>query len=260
MGSGKGEFGYSVAISSDDSTAAIGSPHAEEGKGSVETYKREGSKWAEFRGLDTCEERVFPPGNCTKRLEEQEEGLYGSSVALSADGSNVLVGMPKNEAGAFFYALAVESLKEEFLYYFQDGPKKTPPPSQLAAFDLGVALSGDGSTALLGGPLAANGRFAVSVLTRSGYIWSEQAELSAAEAEQIEENAGGEFGHSVALSADGNTALIGAPGELDPVLKREEAGSAWEFKRTGSAWSQSGGKLLGGGEESGLKPNYGSEF
>jgi FG-GAP repeat len=254
LASGKGEFGSSVALSSDASTAAVGDPGAEEGDGSVETYKREGSEWPEFRGLSTCEERVFAPGECHKRLEEKEEGLFGSSVALSADGSTVIVGMPKHEAGVFIYTLVVERLNEkEFPYYLQEGPKKT-------SFGSAVALSGDGNTAVIGGPVAESGRLAVTVLTRSQSEWEEQAQLTAAEAEQGEENNGGAFGWSVALSADGNTALIGAPEELDPVLKREEAGAAWEFKRTGSIWSQSGGKLTGGGEQSGLHPIEGSEF
>jgi FG-GAP repeat len=253
----EGEFGSSVALSSDDSTAAIGIPGAEEGEGTVETYKLEGSKWNEFRGLGTCEERPTPPGVCIKRQQEKEPGLFGSSVALSADGSTVMVGMPKHEPGTFFYTLVVETLGgKEFPYYHQQGPK----------IELGncihecIALSGDGNTALVGGAVAPSGRFSVSVLTRSEETWSEQALLTGTEAEQSEENNGGAFGSSVALSADGNTALIGAPEELDPVLPLEEAGSAWEFTRTGSSWSQSGGKLIGGGEQAGLQPFDGGEF
>ena len=52
----------------------------------------------------------------------------------------------------------------------------------------------------------------------------------------------GRFGSSVALSADGDTALIGGLG--DDGLK----GAAWVFMRTGSTWSQQGGKLTGRGE------------
>ena len=45
------------------------------------------------------------------------------------------------------------------------------------------------------------------------------------------------FGRSVALSADGNTALIGAD-DAD-----SQSGAAWVFTRTGSSWSQQGSKL-----------------
>ena len=50
---------------------------------------------------------------------------------------------------------------------------------------------------------------------------------------------------SVALSADGNTALIGGSGDNDSV------GAAWVFTRSGSTWTQQGEKLTGGSEEIG---------
>jgi hypothetical protein len=46
------------------------------------------------------------------------------------------------------------------------------------------------------------------------------------------------FGQSVAISADGNTAVIGGPSDLS-------AGAVWIFIRSGDAWVQQGSKLLG---------------
>jgi hypothetical protein len=46
----------------------------------------------------------------------------------------------------------------------------------------------------------------------------------------------------VALSSEGNTALIGGPGDSKGV------GAAWVFTRSGSTWTQQGGKLTGSGE------------
>ena len=48
-------------------------------------------------------------------------------------------------------------------------------------------------------------------------------------------------GQSVALSAHGNTALIGGPGDNAVV------GAAWVYTRTGGAWTQQGPKLVGSG-------------
>ena len=50
------------------------------------------------------------------------------------------------------------------------------------------------------------------------------------------------FGYSVALSADGNTALIGGPDDNGRI------GAAWVFTRSGSTWTQQGEKLTGSGE------------
>src|SRR5258708_18023077 len=49
---------------------------------------------------------------------------------------------------------------------------------------------------------------------------------------------GAEQGSSVALSADGNTAIVGGPGG-------SPNGAVWVFTRSGSAWTQQGSKLVG---------------
>src|SRR5205085_1960015 len=46
-------------------------------------------------------------------------------------------------------------------------------------------------------------------------------------------------GQSVAISADGNTALVGGPGD------NSGAGAIWVFIRSGSIWTQQGSKLIG---------------
>ena len=46
-------------------------------------------------------------------------------------------------------------------------------------------------------------------------------------------------GRSVALSADGNTALVGGFGD------NSLAGAAWVFTRSGDTWTQQGPKLVG---------------
>jgi hypothetical protein len=70
---------------------------------------------------------------------------------------------------------------------------------------LAVSLSADGSTALVGGFFDNSESGAAWVFTRSGGIWTQQGDKlvgtgALGSAEQ---------GQSVALSADGNTALVG---------------------------------------------------
>src|SRR4029077_2771299 len=50
------------------------------------------------------------------------------------------------------------------------------------------------------------------------------------------------LGGSVSLSADGNTALVGAPGD------NFYTGAVWAFSRSNSSWTQQGPKLTGGQE------------
>ena len=105
-------------------------------------------------------------------------------------------------------------------------------------FGASVALSGDGDTALIGGPADDGGKGAAWVFTRSGSTWTQQGEKLTGTGESGE----GRFGDSVALSGDGDTALIGGPHD------NERQGAAWVFTRSGSTWSQQGEKLTGTGE------------
>ena len=58
-------------------------------------------------------------------------------------------------------------------------------------------------------------------------------------------------GMSVALSADGNTAIVGGPGPNNADRDRSPVvgpvGAAWVFTRSGGTWTQQGGKLVGTG-------------
>jgi hypothetical protein len=109
-----------------------------------------------------------------------------------------------------------------------------------------VAISADGSTALVGGPSDEEpGKSemlvgAAWVFTRTGSSWIQQGPKLRGSDREGE----GQFGISVALSADGNTALIGG-------INDANAGAAWVFTRAGGKWTQQGGKLTGGIEESG---------
>src|SRR5262249_32671739 len=92
-----------------------------------------------------------------------------------------------------------------------------------------VALSADGDTALIGGRYGISGAGAAWVFTRSGSTWTQQGGKLVGTGHTGEGELGhiseGEFGVSVALSGDGDTALIGAPGDDN------ETGAAWVFTR-----------------------------
>lgn len=108
-------------------------------------------------------------------------------------------------------------------------------------FGWSVALSADGDTALVGAPWDHGFDGAAWVFTRVGAAWRQQGpKLTAAD-----ESGAANFGSSVALSADGNTALIGGP--QDQIY----LGAAWVFTRAGSAWHETQ-KLSGSADESSL--------
>jgi hypothetical protein len=123
----------------------------------------------------------------------------------------------------------------------QQGEKLTGGNEEGAA-ELGrsVAISDDGATVFAGGPRDAKSLGAAWAFVREGATWAQQgAKLLGGH-----EAGHGQFGGSVALSGDGETALIGAGADHSLA----NTGAAWVFSREGSTWAQQGEKLTGAGE------------
>jgi len=105
--------------------------------------------------------------------------------------------------------------------------------STLAAndqFGWAVDISNDASYALVGARIdddGGNASGSAFVFLRSGSTWAQQAKLTASDAA-----ADDYFGYNVAISGDGNYALVGAIGESS------SAGAAYVFLRTGTTWAQ----------------------
>jgi hypothetical protein len=84
-----------------------------------------------------------------------------------------------------------------------------------------VAISADGNTAIMGGYNDNSNAGAAWVFTHSGGVWTQQgSKLTGTGAVGPVPD---DQGYSVALSADGNTAIVGGPGDTS------NAGAAWVF-------------------------------
>jgi hypothetical protein len=226
---GAGEFGSSVALSADGGTALIGGPADNSGAGAVWVFTRSGSTWTQQGG------KLTGSG-------ESGEGKFGLSVALSADGNTALIGGPEDDTATG----AAWVFTRSGGVWSPQGPKLTGGEEGNGEFGVLVALSADGNTALVGGWNDNSTQGAAWVFTRSGGVWSQQGPKLTGTGE----TGRGGFGTSVALSADGNTALIGGPGD------NAATGAAWVFTRTGSTWTQQGSKLTGTGEVGGAWFGY----
>jgi hypothetical protein len=219
---GEGYFGESVALSGDGKTALIGGPGDNNYAGAAWVFTRSGSTWAQ-------------QGSKLTAKEEAAQGNFGTSVALSEDGNTALIGagliggIGTSEAAAWAFTRSGST-------WAQQGSKLTGAGGiGENHFGLGVALSGDGNTALIGGPWDNDSAGAAWVFTRSGETWSQDGEKLTGSGQ----TGNGEFGYSVALSADGSTAVVGGPEDNDWI------GSAWVFTRSGETWTQQGSKLIG---------------
>ena len=168
----------------------------------------------------------------------------GVSVALSADGNTAIVGGYGDDANVGAAWVFTRSNGS----WTQQGNKLIGSDAVNAASQgYSVAISADGNTVLIGGPGDNPGTIndaagAAWVFTRSGGVWTQQgSKLVGSGAVLAGAGGSGGQGYSVALSADGNTAVVGAPTD------NAAAGAAWVFTRNSGVWTQLGSKLVGTG-------------
>lgn len=218
-------FGVSVALSADGSRALVGA-HQDDtaggtSAGSAHVFVRTGTTWA-HEAMLLASDGALADG-------------FGRSVSISEDGSVALVGADGDDtprgadtgsARVFVRTGTVWSLEATLLA--SDGATSD-------RFGISVALSADGSQALVGayGDDTAGGvdTGSARVFVRTGTVWSEEATLLASDAA-----VGDRLGWSVSLSGDGSRALVGA--RYDDTVGGTDAGSARVFVRSGTAWSE----------------------
>ncbi|MGH2852750.1 MAG: FG-GAP repeat protein, partial [Solirubrobacteraceae bacterium] len=206
-------------------TALIGGPGDNNSVVAVWVFTRSGATWTQ-QG-----EKLTGGGEISS---DQVRGHLGYSVALSADGETALIGGPGDNGGVgaawvFTRSAATWAQQGEKLIGGGEGGK--------GAFGTGLALSANGNTALIGAPANNGGYGATWAFTRSGTTWTQQGSQFTG----VAKSGASAFGISVALSPDGNTALIGGPDDNSGV------GAAWVFTRSEATWAQQGGKLTGSG-------------
>jgi hypothetical protein len=243
-----GAFGTSIAISGDGYTAIAGAPRND---GAVFAFARTGASWGR-QGPQLIGRKEGKRE--TEELCDEEPALevkgcgFGASVALSEDGNTALVGSPVETAPC---PTAAEPARECFeqgavsVYVRVSGAwvrqallNGGEEESSGGRFGRAVALSADGNTALVGAPADGSSAGAAWIFTRSGATWTQQG----AKLLPSNETGSGRFGYAVALSADGSTALIGAP------ANNSFTGAAWSFTRSGSSWAQGQTFTAGEGE------------
>ena len=195
-------LGWSVALSSDGTTAVVGATAVEgdgfNGPGAV--YIFHASSESSWSTTST------PTATLTNSGGSSADG-FGSSVALSSDGTTALVG--GNGAVYIFHASSESSWSST------STPTATLDNSGGSAadgFGSSIALSPDGTTALVGATGGNLGKGAAAVFHASSESsWSTTSTPTA-----ILTNGNGTandaLGFSVALSADGTTAAVGADG------------------------------------------------
>ena len=209
-------FGASVAISSDGKTAVIGAY----GNEAAYIFTYSGTTWTEQQILTASDSASFD--------------YFGNSVDISTDGNTVIVGAYQEDTTATDQGAAYVFTRTGSTWT-QQAKLRASDADISDNFGASVSLSADGNTALIGAdnentsPNSDNG--AAYVFTRSGSTWTQQQKLLASDRASNEN-----FGNRVSLSADGNTAIIGA--DAEDTSPNTNNGAAYVFTRSGTTWTE----------------------
>jgi hypothetical protein len=219
---GNAQQGFSVALSADGNTSIVGGPYDNSDVGAAWVWTRNGGVW-------------------TPQTELVGTGVVGNSrqgwsVSLSADGNTALVGGYLDNSGVGAAWVWTRSGGA----WTQQGPKLVAPDTMGNALQgWSVSLSGDGNTAIVGGPYdnrdgSGYGPGAAWIWTRSGGAWTKQTKLFGSGAVGYAQQ-----GYSVSISADGDTAIVGG------FMDNNFVGAAWVWTRSGSTWTQQAKVVVG---------------
>jgi len=209
------QFGYSVAIDGD--TAVVGAPTEvanTSATGVAWVFVRNGTDWV-------LQDRIFP-------FSSSAGAWFGSAVAIKGD--RLVVGAQLDD-GAGADAGAAYVFKRFETTWLYEAELTGSGAQGDANFGISVSLSPDASRVLVGAGYddqAQSDAGAAYVFVRSGTVWSQEAKLTAFNADDSDL-----FGYTVALSDD--TAVVGAL--ADDNANGTNAGSLYVYLRSGSSWS-----------------------
>ena len=281
------QFGFAMSLSKDGNTLAVGAVTEDSNakgingnqndnsmmsSGAVYLFGRTGTTWSQ--------QAYVKPSNTAAGTQ------FGYSLSLSANGNVVAVGSYDEGGGSKVVDGPQEptstpnpnarggvagSNGRGAVYIFARTAGEWKQTNYLKAsniengdsFGVSVALSDDANTILIGsldedclctgvipGPTDVGGNDqpsntssgAAYVFVRSGSTWTQQAYIKPSTIHD-----GDWFGNRLALSGDGNVALIGAPLEDNDAQgingnerggTADEAGAAWLFSRSNGRWAQ----------------------
>jgi len=199
VGAASADFGWSVKLSTDGSTAIVGARRDSSAgnlRGSAVIFTRSGVTWTEQATL--------------RYSAAVNNDNLGSSVSLSSDGNTAIAGAENADPGGFSAAGLVVVFTRSGVTWTEQAALTYSGKAANDLLGISVSLSGNGNAALCGAyggdiPVA-NAGIAI-MFTRNNGVWVQESVLSYSSGV-----AGDNVGRSVALSRDGNIGIAGATG------------------------------------------------
>ncbi|MDZ7747710.1 MAG: hypothetical protein U5K43_01800 [Halofilum sp. (in: g-proteobacteria)] len=247
------DFGFSVAVSGDGDTMAVGArdeDSAATGVGDAQDNdsSRSGAVYVFVRDASGA----WSQQAYVKASNTDDTDFFGNSVALSADGNVLAVGAPSEDGGNGGVDVdgsdnSLDGAGAAYVFtrdgagsWTEQAYVKAEAPASGARFGSDVALADDGQTLAVSAPFRDNDTGAAYVFTAAP--WSQQAVVRGDNS-----SFGDRFGSSLALAGDAGTLAVGAAvedgsgtgvnaGDNDDAV---DSGAAYVFTPDGAgAWSQ----------------------
>lgn len=269
---GGDNFGFVASFSADGTTFAIGAPSESSSATGIngdQTNTTAGTTGAAY--VYASSGGAFTLQAYVKASTIARGAQFGTAVAISADGSTLVVGSPQEKSNAtgingnqadvsMSNAGAAYVFTRSGTTWSQQAYIKASNTQAEGRFGQSVAISGDGNTVVIGSigesgastgvngdqtpePNNHSGSGAAYVFTRSGATWSQQAYVKASTS-----NHGGiKFGGACALSGTGDTMFVSALWEQSNATgidgdqtnsSLDIAGAVYAFVRSGTTWTQ----------------------
>ena len=205
-------FGEPITISGDGSTVLIAGPGSGHYFGAVYVFARMGEAWSL--------EHMLGDGR-------QLDDFFGESLALSNDGKTAMVGSFLGPTGTFYQGkISVFHRTGNTWRHTQTLSTSGDAPG--AIFGTSAAISGDGTTALIGATQSeSTGPQMAYVFTLAAARWTLAQALTLGTSPDDQG-----YGTPVALSQDGDTLAVAVPSSND------DRGAVHIFARDPAGWSE----------------------
>ena len=263
-------FGASIALSADGSTMAVGAPFESSSATGIngDQANNDANESGAVYVFTHADDGTWSQQAYIKASNTGANDRFGSSVALSSDGSTLAVGAigesssAKNIDGnqddnSAASSGAVYAFTRVGTVWTQQAYIKASNTDNSDSFGYSITLAADGDTLAVGAfcedssatgidnnqsdnSLSCSG--AAYVFKRIGTAWSQQAYIKASNAGNLDY-----FGSAVALSSDGATLAVGAPWESSNATgvggdqgndSLTQAGAVYVFTYAMGAWTQ----------------------
>lgn len=253
-------FGLGVALSADGNTLAVGAAGEDSsatgigGDQADDSATNSGAVYVFTRSGTTWLQQAF-----IKASNAETYDVFGTAIALSADGNTLAVGAVGEDSNASGVggdeanntvsgSGAVYVFTRASGAWSQRAFVKSSSPQHGDGFGGSIALGANGQLLAVGaqhedgpnGAIPESG--AVFVFALTGGVWTQEAYLKASNA-----GVGDSFGFWLALSADGTTLAVTAPDERSSATgingdqaddSAIEAGAVFVFSRANRTWTQ----------------------